>query len=74
MIQSTDPKKLNNKDDSKDDAYISFIKGNKIVIGGRWSNWLGERMRRRAGGVQLYGVLRRECLESEQKLMVRGHL
>jgi hypothetical protein len=35
MIQSTDPKKLNNKDDSKDDAYISFIKGNKIVIGGR---------------------------------------
>jgi hypothetical protein len=33
---STDPKKLNKKEDPSEDALISLRRGNKIVIGGRW--------------------------------------
>jgi hypothetical protein len=32
---STDPKKLNKKEGTNEDAWIAFRRGNKIVIGGR---------------------------------------
>ena len=32
----SDPKKLNKKEDTSEDACISLRRGNKIVLGGRW--------------------------------------
>jgi hypothetical protein len=37
MFCSTDPKELNKKEGPSEEAWISLIKGNKIVIRGRWS-------------------------------------
>jgi hypothetical protein len=33
LLQCTDPKKLNNKEGSREDALISLRRGNKTVIG-----------------------------------------
>ena len=41
MLQSTDLKKLGNKEVSREDVRISLRRGNKIVIRGRWRELTG---------------------------------
>lgn len=36
MLYSTDPRKLNKKEDQSKEACISLRRGNKIVLRGRW--------------------------------------
>lgn len=40
MLQSTDSKKLGNKEGPRDNVLISLRRGGKIVIGGRWEREL----------------------------------
>jgi hypothetical protein len=42
MLQSTDPKKLGNKEVPREDAQISLGRGNKIVIGDGWREGTGK--------------------------------
>ena len=54
---STDPKKLNKKEDPSEDALISLRRGNKIVIGGRGRKGNGkERSWRGTEGASALGV------------------
>jgi hypothetical protein len=45
VLQSTVPKKLNNREDPREDEWILLRRGYKIDIGGRWR----ERVRRGTG-------------------------
>ena len=40
-LQSTDPKKLSNKEGPREDARISLRRGNKTEIGGGWREGTG---------------------------------
>jgi hypothetical protein len=41
MLYSADPKKLNRKENPREEFSTSLRKGNKIVIGGRWREGAG---------------------------------
>jgi hypothetical protein len=41
MLQSTDPKKLSNEEDPREDAWFSLRRGTKIDIGSGWRGELG---------------------------------
>jgi hypothetical protein len=48
----SDPKKLNKKEDTSEDACISLRRGNKIVLGGRWRELGGRGDGKGSEGVQ----------------------
>jgi hypothetical protein len=47
MLQSTDPKKLGNKEGPREEVWISLRRGNKIDVGGGWRQGLREGVKRR---------------------------
>jgi hypothetical protein len=72
MLYSTDLKKLNKKEGTSKDSSISFRRGNKIVIRGRWGK--GTRWERGKEGEWRFRIRYGEGQEGQMTMRMNGNL